>query len=164
MNPFDGGWLIPVSLLVALVLAAFALPPGGVEWLGWLRPAWVSMVLFYWVIAAPHRVSLIGVWLFGFGLDLVQATPLGVNGFLLALVTYVGWRFHERLRMVSVIQQAGVLLLLLLLGELLRGIALNLAYERPFAFLAFLSPLVSALLWPFVGILLDRVQQRVRVL
>lgn len=164
MNPFDGGWLIAVTLLFALVLAAFQLPIGSPEWLGWLRPEWVSMVLFYWVVTTPHRVSMIAVWLFGFGLDLVLANPLGLNGFLLALTTYVAWRFHERLRMVSVLQQAGVLLGLLVLGELLRTVALGLTDGRTFTIAAFVAPLVSAALWPFVGVLLDRLQQRFRVL
>lgn len=163
MNPFNGGWLIAVTLFVALVFAAFALPPGSPAWLGWLRPDWVSMVLFFWVVATPHRVSLIGVWVFGFGLDLVLANPLGLNGFLLALITFVAWRSHERLRMVSVLQQAGVLLALLVLGELLRSIAIGLAEDRPFAPAAFVSPFVSALLWPPIAVLLDRLQLRVRL-
>ena len=63
MNPTQGGWLILLSLVVALLLAVVHLPESWPQWLGWLRPAWVIMVLFFWVMELPPRVGLVSAWL-----------------------------------------------------------------------------------------------------
>lgn len=163
MNPFDGGWFIVVSFMVAFVLTVFQLPVAAPEFLAWLRPSWVALVLFFWVLAVPHRLGLIVAWLLGFGLDVLLENPLGLNGFILALLTYVTWRFHERLRMWSILQQGGVLFVLLLTGEVLRGSLLVIVDGRGFPIAALLAALSSTLIWPAVSILLDRLQRQVGV-
>ncbi len=163
MNPFDGGWFIVVSFIVAFVLTVFQLPPAAPEFLAWLRPSWVALVLFFWVLAVPHRLGLIVAWVLGFGLDVLLENPLGLNGFILALLTYVTWRFHERLRMWSILQQGGVLFGLLLVGEVLRGSLLVLVDGRSFPAAALLVAVSSTLIWPAVSILLDRLQRQVGV-
>ena len=46
------------------------LPESWPQWLGWLRPAWVIMAVFFWVMEMPHRVGLVGsAWLVGLLLD-----------------------------------------------------------------------------------------------
>ena len=61
MNPGNGGWLIFLTIVCAMVAAIVHLPESWPQWLGWLRPAWVPMVLFYWVLAVPHRVTVASV-------------------------------------------------------------------------------------------------------
>ncbi|MCR9278453.1 MAG: rod shape-determining protein MreD [Pseudomonadaceae bacterium] len=163
MNPFDGGWFIVVSFIVAFVLTVFQLPAAAPEFLAWLRPSWVAIVLFFWVLAVPHRVGLIVAWLIGFGLDVLLDNPLGLNGFILALLTYVTWRFHERLRMWTILQQGSVLFVLLLVGEVLRGTMLVIVDGRDFPVAALLVALSSALIWPAISMLLDRLQRQVGV-
>ena len=163
MNPMDGGWLILLTLVVAMMLAVLHLPETWPQWLGWLRPAWLAMVIFYWVMALPHRLGLISAWLLGFLVDVLQADPLGLNGFLLASITYVAWRFYERLRMYSIVQQCGVVFLLVIASESLRLLAQDLMYARGFSWGVLLTGVVSMLLWPFLFLLLERLRLKVRV-
>ena len=65
MNPANGGWLILLSFAVAFVLSVAHLPESWPQWLGWLRPHWVLLVLFYWVLYVPHRLGLVTAWLLG---------------------------------------------------------------------------------------------------
>ena len=116
MNPTRGGWVILLTLAVAMLLAVFHLPEGAPAWLGWLRPSWIVLVVFYWVMALPHRFGMISAWITGLLVDVLYADPLGVNGFCLAALTYVTWSFYERFRMYSVAQQ-GVVVFLLVLGS-----------------------------------------------
>ena len=65
MNPLQGGWVILLTLIVAMVFSVTHLPAWVPNWLGWLRPEWVVLVLFYWVIERPDRVGMILVWVLG---------------------------------------------------------------------------------------------------
>jgi rod shape-determining protein MreD len=58
-----------------MVLAMVHLPETWPQWLGWLRPAWVALVIFYWVMELPHRIGLISAWVIGALVDVLQASP-----------------------------------------------------------------------------------------
>ena len=163
MNPAQGGWLILLTLALAMVLGIVHLPETWPQWLGWLRPAWVSLVIFYWVMELPHRIGLIAAWVIGLFVDVLQADPLGLNGALLAAITYVAWRFYERLRMYSVLQQGVVVFVLVLSSELLRMLVQDMIYDRGIGWGPLLPALVSLLLWPFLSIALTRLRLQFHV-
>lgn len=163
MNPFNGGWVILLSLLVAMLLSVFHLPESWPAWLGWLRPNWLLLVLFFWVMELPTRIGLVTAWLLGLVADALLADPLGVNGLILAGTTYLAWRFFERLRMYSVPQQCGVIFLLTLAAEVMRMVAHDWVDGQPFSGAVFFTALISMLCWPFVYLLLLRIRTAVRV-
>lgn len=163
MNPTQGGWLILLTVAAAMVLAVAHLPESWPEWLGWLRPAWVAMVVFYWVMELPHRIGLIAAWILGALVDVLLAEPLGLNGVILAGITYVAWRFYERLRMYSVAQQCGVVFLLVLAAELTRAMVLDVVDGRALSWGVLGPALTSLVLWPFVALTLGRLRQHFRV-
>ena len=150
MNPLRGGWLVGLTFFAAATLAVAHLPPGLPDWVGWLRPAWVPLVLFFWIVERPHRIGLIGVWAFGLLLDVVLSEPLGLNGFALVLMAVLGLSTYERLRMINVFQQAAALLLLVLATELAKGIVVSLAQGAPLSGQFLASATVTAVLWPFL--------------
>ena len=163
MNPTRGGWLILLTIAAAMVMAIVHLPETWPQWLGWLRPAWIALVVFYWVLELPHRLGLISAWVVGLFVDVLQADPLGLNGILLAGITYVGWRFYERLRMYSVVQQCSVVFLLVLGSDLIRLSVQNLAADRIWSWGVLAPALASMLLWPFVYLGLERLRMQFRV-
>ncbi len=163
MNPLQGGWLILATVFGAMILAIVHLPETWPQWLGWLRPAWVALVVFYWVMALPHRLGLISAWLLGLLVDVLHADPLGLNGLLLASITYVAWRFYERLRMYSIVQQCGVVFLLVLGAESVRLLVQDITWSRGFSWVVVVPALTSMLVWPFLYLLLDRLRLQVRV-
>lgn len=163
MNPLQGGWLILLTVALALVLTVVHLPEATPEWVGWLRPAWVALVVFYWAMELPHRMGLISAWVIGTLQDVLVAEPLGLNGILLAGITYVAWRFYERLRMYSILQQAGVLLVLVLGADLLRALVLHLVADRGWSWGMLVPALMTLLIWPPVALALERLRRQVRV-
>lgn len=163
MNPGNGGWLIFLTITCALVAAIVHLPETWPQWLGWLRPAWVPMVLFYWVLAVPHRLGLITAWMLGLLVDVLQGEPLGLNGVLLATITFVAWRFYERLRMYAGVQHSLLLFVLIFATELTRRLVNLLMHGEPVGWMYLLVPLSSAILWPFVDFVLGALRRRVRV-
>lgn len=163
MNPTQGGWLILLTVAAAMVLAVVHGPQTWPEWLGWLRPAWVAMVIFYWVMELPHRIGLIAAWIIGALVDVLLAEPLGLNGLVLAAITYVAWRFYERLRMYSMVQQCGVVFLLVLGAELTRALVLHAVTGREWSWGVIGPCAVSLVLWPFVAVVLTRLRLQFRV-
>ncbi|HET7656217.1 MAG TPA: rod shape-determining protein MreD, partial [Luteimonas sp.] len=66
-------WLLPASLVVALLLGLLPLP----VWLQPYRPNWLALVLVYWLIEAPERVGLGVAFLMGLVADLAFGGLLG---------------------------------------------------------------------------------------
>ena len=164
MNPFNGGWVVLLSLLIAMLFTVAHLPLSWPEWLSYLRPNWLLLVLFFWVMELPERIGLVTAWLLGLVMDALLSQPLGLNGFIFAGFTYVTWRFYERLRMYSVVQQCGVIFLLVLLSEIIRAVVIGLGSEQGFSFTVIFGALTSMLLWPIIYLLLLRVRTLVRVI
>lgn len=150
MNPLRGGWLVGLTFFAAAALAVAHLPAGLPDWVGWLRPAWVPLVLFFWIVERPHRMGLISVWAFGLLLDVVLSEPLGLNGFVLTVMAVLGLSAYERLRMINVFQQAAALLLLVLAAESSKAVVVSLAQGTPLSGQFLAAAAVTALLWPLV--------------
>ncbi|MEM7078649.1 MAG: rod shape-determining protein MreD [Pseudomonadota bacterium] len=162
MNPAQGGWVIMLSLIVAMILMVLRLPEFMPD-LGLLRPQWLLMVVFFWVVETPHRLGLVVAWLLGLLTDVLLAHPLGLNAFILAGTTWVGWVFYERLRMYSVFQQCAVLFVIVLLAEACELFALSLMGRVGLSWELLTTPAVSMFVWPFLYVLLTRLRIAARV-
>src|SRR5690606_12648484 len=68
-----GGWVLPLSLLLALLLGLLPLHAQ----LQPLRPYWVALVLAYWVIETPSRAGLGLAFACGLIADLAYGSLLG---------------------------------------------------------------------------------------
>jgi len=163
VNPTRGGWVIMLSIGVAMLLAVVHLPAGAAGWLGWLRPSWLVLVVFYWVMALPHRFGMISAWLTGLLVDVLYADPLGVNGFCLAALTYVTWSFYERFRMYSVAQQGVVVFVMVLATEFVRMWAQWLGRDGGLSWWIVVPAVASTVAWPLVALVLGRVRYQFAV-
>ena len=68
-----GGSVIVFTFIVALVLTIVPLPDG----LAQVRPDWVGLVLIYWCLALPDRVSVGYGFMLGLLTDVLTGTLLG---------------------------------------------------------------------------------------
>lgn len=148
--------LILFSLLGAFVLAIMPLP----EWANASRPAWVALVLIYWVIAQPHRVGVISGWLTGLMLDVLAGNVLGQNALALAVIAYTAYVLHMRIRVFPIWQQCLAVLVLVGIYMLVNLMVMRTVYTPHWTMLYWLPVLVSALMWPWVVIVLDFMQGR----
>ena len=88
---------------------------------------------------------------------------MGLNGLILAGTTYLTWRFYERLRMYSVLQQCGVVFVLTLTAELMRGVVNGFGSQIGLSWSTISIALMSMVLWPFVYLLLIRLRTGMRI-
>lgn len=103
-------WWFVLLLALAAAVQVYPLEPA---WRVW-RPDAVLMVLFYAALAMPLSVSVGLAWLAGIFLDSLLATSLGSHAFALAVVVYGVQMAYHRVMMYSALQQAAVVLVLVI--------------------------------------------------
>jgi len=139
-------WVILATFVVALVLAVLPLP----QWLLWARPEWLALALIYWTIALPQRVGVLTALSLGVAMDVLEGAVLGQNGFALVVVAVLALLLYQRLRVFSLLQQAGVVFVLIGIHQLICQWVQNLEGAGAQTSLFLLPALTSALLWPVV--------------
>ena len=154
-----GSGVILLTFIAALVLTVIPLP----DWARYLRPDWVGLVLIYWCMALPERVGVTTGWFMGLLVDLLTGTVLGQHALSLTVVAYLTLKFHQRLRLFPVTQQALTVLVLLILHQLL-ALWVSRIIGRPSAPWFFWMPSVlGMLIWPLVYSTLRAIRRGFRV-
>jgi len=151
MTRLRNQWLMPVSVLLALVLGLLPLP----GLLTPLRPYWLGLVVAYWVIEEPSRAGLGFAFLCGVLADLTFGGLLGEQALRLVVMAFILDRFRARLRFFPLSQQA-LAIGGLLLNDRIVGAAIHLALGQPQLPAAFWwAPLVGLCLWVPLFLFMD---------
>jgi len=145
----------PWFIVLTLVLALFAnlLPLSGVARA--LRPDFLALVLLYWCIQEPRFVGVGIAWCVGIVMDVGDGTVFGQYALAYAFLAYAAEYFRRRVLRFSPWQQAAqVAVLLLLCAALVLLIRFVGGANMPsWSYAA--PPLVGALLWPLVSVVLQ---------
>lgn len=151
--------LIPASILAAFILQIMPMPAV----IDVYRPDWLLLILCYWTMALPNRVSVGVTAICGVVLDILYGTSLGVHSFAMAIPVYLVASNYQRFRNYSVVQQAIMIFVLSMLYHMavywlqywLTGVQFR--FE-------FLWPVVtSVFLWPWLFWFLRRYRRLLRV-
>ena len=135
-----------MSLFVALVLHALPLP---FDW-RWYRPELPLLVLFYWVLALPHRIGLFSAAITGLAVDLLEGNLVGglavgtVASTLVILFTY------QRIRQFNLIQQGAIIGMLVALALLVESWLHQLVGLPAPGYKFWLAAAVAVPMWPVV--------------
>jgi len=155
-----GGGIIAFTFIIALLLTVMPLP----EWARYLRPDWVGLVLIYWCIALPERVGVGSGWCAGLLVDLLTGSVLGQHALALTVIAFLTIKFHQRVRLFPILQQAFTVLVLLVLHQLI-ALWISRFIGRPGVPWYFWSPsLIGMLIWPPVYSMLRGIRQGFRVI
>lgn len=158
MSRSRNGWLLPVSLLLALLLGLLPLPPA----LQPFRPYWVALVLAYWVIEEEDRAGLGLAFLIGIVADIAYGGLLGEQSLRLVVMTFILQRFRNQLRFFPLPQQA-LAVGGLLLNDRVISAGLRLALGEPqLPWNYWWAPLLGLLLWTPLFVLLDSLRRERR--
>ena len=155
-----GNLVIYGSLLIGMVLSVVQIPASVPAELGFTRPDWVALVILYWVIALPHRVSLVTVWLVGLIMDVLLGGLIGQHAFCYVIITYITANLYQRLRMFSVWQQAAVIFAILGINHIVGFWVERIAGLSEWSLWYLLPALTGALLWPWMFLLLRSLRRR----
>jgi rod shape-determining protein MreD len=142
-------WFIILSLAAALLLNMIPLGrlPG--------VPDWVALVLAFWSVREPLRVGMLGAFVLGIAMDVVDASLMGQHALAYVLVAYGAASLSRRILWFSLAQQALHILPLLLLMQLVVVLVRVIAGNEFPGWSYFLSSFTATLLWvPLTFVLL----------
>ena len=150
VNPF----FIALSLLSALVFNL--LPLGRNPAL----PDLLALTLAFWAVHQPRRVGIGLSFAFGLVMDVHQGALLGQHALAYTLLAFVSIALSRRLTWFTLAQQALQVLPLFVASHAV-SLFVRLAAGDLFpGWSLFIAPLVEAVLWPFVTLLLLAPQRR----
>jgi len=145
-----------LTIIGAFMLAIMPLP----EWAVEFRPDWVTLVLIYWAMAVPSRIGVTIAWFAGLFLDVSYGTLMGQHAIGMVLVIYVIHIQHQRLRVASLMQQAIVIFILLLIKQLLTLWVDGMLGRAPDSWFYFMPTLTSTLLWPWTYLIMRDLRRK----
>lgn len=143
-------WTIIASFVIAFMLTAMPLPDWAIAW----RPAWVALVLAYWCLAIPQGIGVLTAWAIGLLLDVMHGSLLGQHAFGLAMVAYVVVIYHQQIRVYPLFRQALVIGSLVFVYAATMLAIYNFLGSMRYGYDYLLAAITSAVLWPWIFIVL----------
>jgi len=146
------------SLLTALLLNMFQ--NMGLWGRGAGMPDVLALVLVFWSIHQPRRVGISTAFVLGLFMDVHQGAMLGQHALAYSVLSFLAIAIHRRLLWFTVPSQAAQVLPLFLAAHLIALVVRMLAGGSFPGLWIFLAPVLEALLWPVVSVLLLWPQRR----
>lgn len=151
------------TFLIAMTLSVFRLPDALPLELAYLRPEWITLVLIYWVIALPKTVGMKSAWILGLLTDALLGSLLGQHALVFMLTVYVSSSLYQRLRMMPSWQQSVFVFAIIFLSQSMIFWTGKVTSGVQWTYLYFLPSITSALLWPWVFIVLRSVRRKFNI-
>jgi rod shape-determining protein MreD len=149
-------WAVTFTVLLALVAQVIPLP----DWLALVRPSFIGLVIIYWSIFSPHAGGIFAPWLAGLALDVFKGDVLAQNALAMALVAYITMTLHQRLRNQTMVQQSLFVFAMLSVAEVVVWGIEGWTNQSVSSAWRWIQPMIGAMLWPFLAMLLSRTHAR----
>ncbi len=124
----------------------------------WGRAAWqpdvLALALLFWTIHQPQRVGVTAAFALGLLMDVQQSALLGQHALAYTVLSFLAIGIHRRLLWFSVPSQAAQVLPLFVAAHALALLVRLLAGGDFPGWSLLIAPLLEALLWPVVSVLL----------
>ena len=119
-----------------------------------IKPVLFLLSFIYWNIALPERMNLFFAFIFGFLMDFIQGTVLGLYPLILVFISYLSQRFFYQFRPLKFIQQTFIIFLLFLVIRLVIAVDLNNSNpnsltlaDKEYVLMSLAFALLNALIW-----------------
>jgi rod shape-determining protein MreD len=141
--------LLLISSLLAGVLTLINLP----QWLFYFRPDWLALIVIFWIMVLPERLSLGYACINGIFLDVLTVKPFGLNALGFVLLGYFVSMWSTQMRVLSLWQQGLFVTILILLMKLVVGVVATFSSDFVFSSYYFLSAVGNMLFWFVISVL-----------
>jgi rod shape-determining protein MreD len=141
------------SSLVAALALSMLLNMGGFGRAEWV-PDVLAVVLVFWAIHQPLRVGIGSAFCLGLVLDIHQGSLLGQHAMAYSALCYLAIAIRRRLLWFSVPSQCAQVLPIFAAAHLIALVVRSITGDGLPQWTLLLAPLLEALLWPLVSVLL----------
>lgn len=143
--------LMLVSFLVAALLQFLPVSEVLTIWV----PQWVALIIIYWALVLDERFKLLLPCFVGLCLDVMNGTILGQHALALLLVSFIVLKNGKQLRRAGRIQQIIEIGLLILGYQFILSVIQGVIGQQLVGWTYFAASLSSAIIWPWISIILD---------
>lgn len=151
--------IVACIFIVAMVLEIMPWPAGMQSF----KLAWVVLVLLYWVLAIPTKVSIGSAFLLGVVWDLVLGSILGVHALVLSVFAYLIALNYLILRNLSLWMQSLLVILFVFAVRLGIFVIELLLHNANFNSQEIFGAIASGILWPWVFLLLRKIRRQLNL-
>lgn len=144
-----------LSMFIGGVLSLVDLP----EWLFYFRPDWVALIVTFWILAFPDRLSIGFGLVSGIFLDFILVKPLGLNAMGFILLAYLVGHWSSQIRALTLWQQCVFLVVLFAVCKLLIGLIAVATTDFVFTRFYWYTALGNLVFWPLLFMILQEVKQ-----
>jgi len=154
-SPISRRILLPVRTSTILISFAVALLANFLPWRNVaLAPDFVALVLAFWCVRQPRLVGLGAGWLLGLLIDVGNGVLMGQHALAYSLLAFAAITLSRRILWFPLWGQALHVAALLLFAQAVEAfVRLAAGAEFPGWSIA-IGPLIGALLWPLVSVVL----------
>jgi rod shape-determining protein MreD len=142
--------LITISLIFFILLDLVSFSQTADQ----IKPALFLLSFTYWNIALPERMNLFYAFIFGFLMDFIQGTVLGLYPLILVFIAYLSQRYFYQFRPLKFIQQAFIIFLIFLVIRFLIAVDLNdsnpnslTLADKEYVLISLAFAVLNALIW-----------------
>lgn len=159
-----GNLMIQWLVIIASFVLAFVMEI--VPWAGEFqsfRPAWLVLVLLYWAMAIPTKISIGVAFILGVVWDLMLGSILGIHALILSTFIYFVSKYHLILRNLSLWQQGLLVIVFIFVIRLGIFVLETLLHSATFNWSGYWGALISGLIWPWLFLVLRKVRRQVKL-
>ncbi|MFD0966869.1 rod shape-determining protein MreD [Seminibacterium arietis] len=124
------------------------------------KPAWVVMVLMYWVLAIPRKISIGSAFVLGIVWDLVLGSILGIHALVLSVFAYLISANHLIIRNLSLWMQSFLVIIFVFSIRLSVFLIELFLHNADFNPQEIFGAIMSGILWPWIFLLLRKVRRQ----
>ncbi|OOF71277.1 rod shape-determining protein MreD [Rodentibacter caecimuris] len=125
------------------------------------KPSWLVLVLLYWVLAIPNKVSIGWAFILGLVWDLVLGSILGIHSLVLAIAFYFIAKNYLILRNLSLWFQSVLVVFFIFSIRLMIFLIEFLINNAYFNWQEIWGALASGILWPWVFLFMRKIRRKV---
>ena len=119
-----------------------------------IKPSLFLLSFIYWNIALPEKMNLFFAFIFGFLMDFIQGTVLGLYPLILVFISYLSQRFFYQFRPLKFIQQALVIFFIFIVIRFMIAVDLNdsnpnslTLADKEYVLISIAFAVLNALIW-----------------
>ena len=141
-------------ILLSIILMVMPVP----DVLDQYRLPWLSMTVIFFSIFNISLIGIISVWFSGLILDIMTGGLMGENALILAVLSYLSYRFRFQIRVYPMWQIMIVVLILLSLGVLITLWIDGISGNMLFNIYDWINIGIAVLIWPIFMSILEKMQ------
>ena len=142
--------IISISLIFFILLDLISFS----QTLDQIKPALFLLSFIYWNLALPERMNLFYAFIFGFLMDFIQGTVLGLYPLILIFIAYLSQSFFYQFRPLKLMQQALAIFLIFLVIRFLLAVDVNdsnpnslTLADKEYVLISLAFAVINALVW-----------------